>query len=317
MNAKFILPGKLVSCNFWRQEYHLIPPAIFGLLAALFWGTTDFLSRFASRKIGYGYSTAYMQLFSLIGFSVFIAIMGVPSIGFISQGVNYMLLDILVGALNVLGLMLLYRAFSIGNMSLTAPIAGSFPIFTILFGFILLGQGIGLEKGIAIAIVISGVILSGVSPGPGSSSTQVQKKRNSSGVLSALLASIFFGAAYLGLNYGASYFGSVLSVWFVRVGAVLFSFPFLLLTMKKLVLPKSGAWKWLIVMATLDSAGFTALTLGYIYSGDSPALVTTLSSLLGAVTTILATAIYKDKLSKIQIIGIVVLFAGVVIVLNV
>ena len=256
-----------------------------------------------------------MQLFSLIGFSAFIAITGVPSIGFISQGVNYVLLDIVVGALNVLGLMLLYRAFSIGNMSLTAPIAGSFPIFTILFGFIVLGQGIELEKGIAIAIVISGVILSGVSPS--SSSGQVQKKRNSSGVLSALLASIFFGAAYLGLNYGASYFGSVLSVWFVRVGAVLFSFPFLLLTMKKLVLPKDGAWKWLIVMAALDSAGFTALTLGYIYSGNSPALVTTLSSLLGAVTTILATTIYKDKLSKIQIIGIVVLFAGVVIVLNV
>ena len=83
------------------------------------------------------------------------------------------------------------------------------------------------------------------------------------------------------------------------------------------MLPKDGAWKWLIVMAVLDSAGFTALTLGYIYSGNSPAMVTTLSSLLGAVTTILATAIYKDKLSKIQIIGIVILFAGVAIGLNV
>ncbi len=258
-----------------------------------------------------------MQLFSLAGFSAFILITGLPSMGFISKGANYMLLDIFVGALNVLGLMLLYRAFSIGNMSLTAPIAGSFPIFTILFGFVLLGQGIGLEKGIAIAIVISGVILSGVTPGPDGSSGQVPKKRNSTGVVSALLASIFFGAAYLGLNYGAGYFGSVLSVWFVRVGAVLFSFPFLLLTMKKLVLPKDGAWKWLIVMAVLDSAGFTALTLGYIYSGNSPALVTTLSSLLGVVTTILATAFYKDRLTKIQIIGIVVLFVGVVIVLNV
>ena len=134
-----------------------------------------------------------MQLFSLIGFSAFIVITGLPSIGFISQGVNYMLLDILVGALNVLGLMLLYRAFSIGNMSLTAPIAGSFPIFTILFGFILLGQGIGLEKGIAIAIVIPGVILSGVSPGPGVHRGRSKRNEIQAGVLSALLASIFFG----------------------------------------------------------------------------------------------------------------------------
>jgi len=259
-----------------------------------------------------------MQLFSLIGFSAFILITGVPSIGLLSKGVNFVLLDLVVGALNVLGLILLYRAFSIGNMSLTAPIAGSFPIFTILLGFVVLGQGIGLEKGVAIAIVIFGVILSGVSPGPDKSNVgQVQKKRNSSGVVSALFASIFVGAAYPGLNYGASYFGSVLSVWLVRIGAVLFCFPFFLLTMKKLVLPKDGAWKWLLAMAALDSGGFTALTLGYIYSGNSPALVTTLSSLLGVVTTILATTIYKDRLTKIQIVGIVILFFGVIIVLNV
>jgi len=258
-----------------------------------------------------------MQLFSLVGFSAFLLVTGVPSIGFLSKGVNYVLLDLVVGVLNVLGLILLYRAFSIGNMSLTAPIAGSFPIFTILLGFVLLDQGIGFEKGIAIAIVIFGVILSGVSPGPGqNTSIGFQNKRNSSGVISALLASIFFGAAYLGLNLAAGYFGSVLSVWFVRVGAVLFSFPFLLLTMKRLVLP-SGAWKWLVAMAVLDSSGFTALTLGYIYSGNSPAVVTTLSSLLGAVTTILATLIYKDKLTRIQIVGIVILFLGVVVVLNV
>jgi drug/metabolite transporter (DMT)-like permease len=286
----------------------------------LFWGTTDFLSRYPSRKIGYGYTTAYMQLFSLIGFSAFILVTGVPSINFISNGVDYALIDLIVGALNLLGLMLLYRAFSIGNMSLTAPIAGSYPIFTILLGFLLLGQGIGFEKGIAIGIVIFGVILSGFAPSPiqnSSSSASAQKKRNSSGVISAVLSSIFFGAAYLGLNLGTSYFGSVLSVWFVRVGAVLFSFPFLLLTMKKLVLPTGGVWKWLILIAILDSSGFTALTLGYVYSGNSPAVVTTLSSLLGAVTTILATLIYKDRLTKIQIIGIIILFLGVVIVLNV
>ena len=261
-----------------------------------------------------------MQLFSLIGFSAFILVTGVPSINFISNGVDYALIDLIVGALNLLGLMLLYRAFSIGNMSLTAPIAGSYPIFTILLGFLLLGQGIGFEKGIAIGIVIFGVILSGFAPSPiqnSSSSASAQKKRNSSGVISAVLSSIFFGAAYLGLNLGTSYFGSVLSVWFVRVGAVLFSFPFLLLTMKKLVLPTGGVWKWLILIAILDSSGFTALTLGYVYSGNSPAVVTTLSSLLGAVTTILATLIYKDRLTKIQIIGIIILFLGVVIVLNV
>ncbi len=202
----------------------------------------------------------------------------------------------------------------IGNMSLSAPITGSFPIFTILLGFIILGEGIGLEKGVAIAIVISGVILTGLSP---EQSTDKAKRRTGSAVLSALTASIFFGAAYLCLNVGVGYFGSVLTIWFVRIGAVIFALPFLLITTKKFVLPKEGVWKWLLVMTVLDSSGFVALTVGYIYSGNSPALVTTLSSLLGAVTTVLATVVYKDRLTKIQIFGIIILFLGVVIVLNV
>jgi len=207
----------------------------------------------------------------------------------------------------------------VGNMSLSAPIGSSYPIFTILLGFLILGQGIGLEKGAAIAIVIFGVMLTGISPDyhMSDNSTVTRKSRNWSAVASAITASVFFGAAYLGINAASLYFGSILTIWLVRIGAVLFVFPLLLLTTRKLELPTGDTWKWLILMAVLDTSGFAALTLGYIYSGNSPALVTTLSSLLGAVTTILATVVYKDRLTKIQIAGIVILFAGVVIVLNV
>ncbi|MFI5419527.1 MAG: EamA family transporter [Nitrososphaerales archaeon] len=114
-----------------------------------------------------------------------------------------------------------------------------------------------------------------------------------------------------------NYFGPVLSIWLFRVGAVLFSFPFLFATMRKFVLPTGGAWKWLLVMAVFDSLGFASLSLGYLSAGNSTAVVTTLSSLLGVVTTVLATAIYKDKLTSIQLVGIVILFAGVILVLNV
>ncbi|MDA4111377.1 MAG: DMT family transporter [Thaumarchaeota archaeon] len=294
---------------------------MFGLLAAFFWGSTDFLSRFPSRKIGPAYSTAYVQLFSLIGFSAYVLLTGPPTVEFLSKGSSYLVIDLFVGMLNVSGLMLLYRSFTTGNMSLTAPIASSFPIFTILLGYVFLGQVIGAAKGIAIAIVISGVILSGVNlSSTKNNPSKIEKtktKRLSNSVVSAFAASLFFGGAYLGLNLGLGYFGSVLSILFFRLGAVLFSFLFLFVTMKKLVLPTGGAWKWLLTMAILDSLGFASLTLGYLSSGNSPAVVTTLSSLLGAVTTILATVIYKDKLTRVQILGIVILFSGVVILLNV
>jgi uncharacterized membrane protein len=296
----------------------LFEAAIFGLLAALFWGTTDFVSRYPSQKIGPGYSTAYMQLFSLVGFTVYFLVTGLPSAEFLAKSGNLLYVVLIAGVLNVFGLMQLYRSFSIGNMSLSAPIGSSYPIFTILIAFILLGQGISLEKGIAIAVVILGVMLTGISPDyQPSNPTTPKKKRNLSAVASAITASLFFGAAYVGIDATSVYFGSILTVWLVRIGAVLFIFPLLLLTTKKLELPTGGTWKYLVLMAILDTSGFVALTLGYIYSGNSPAIVTTLSSLLGAVTTGLATAVYKDKLTKIQILGIVVLFLGVITVLNV
>jgi len=256
-----------------------------------------------------------MQLFSLVGFTILVLLTGFPSIHFLQNGNGSVFLVIAAGILNVFGLMQLYRAFSVGNMSLAAPIAGSFPIFTILLAFIVLGQTIGLEKGIAISIVISGVIMTGISPE--TEHVQIGKKSNSNTVASALIASFFFGAAYLCLDAGLGYLGAVISIWFVRLGAVIFAFPFLLLTTKKFVRPRGETWKWLIAMTLLDSSGFAALTLGYVYSGSSTAIVTTLSSLLGAVTTILAAVIYKDRLTRIQIVGIVVLFLGVIVVLNV
>jgi drug/metabolite transporter (DMT)-like permease len=297
----------------------VIESAIFGLLAALCWGTTDFVSRYPSRKIGPGYVTAYVQLFSMIGFTIYLLATGLPSTEFLTKGGNLLYIVLVAGALNVFGLMQLYRAFSVGNMSLSAPIGSTYPIFTILLGFLILGQGIELERGIAIAIVILGVMLTGISPDHQTTdkSTTTKKRRDGSAIGSAVTASVFFGAAYLGINAASLYFGSILTIWFVRIGAVLFMFPLLLLTTRKLELPVGDTWKWLALMAVLDTSGFVALTLGYIYSGNSPALVTTLSSLLGAVTMILAAAVYKDRLTKIQIIGIVILFVGVVIVLNV
>ncbi|HYB03811.1 MAG TPA: DMT family transporter [Nitrososphaerales archaeon] len=296
----------------------LIEAPIFGLLAALFWGTTDFVSRYPSRKIGPEYSTAYMQLLSMVGFTIYFLVTGFPSPEFLSKGGDLLLVVLVAGVLNVFGLMQLYRAFSVGNMSLSAPIGSSYPIFTILLGFIILRQGIGLEKGIAITIVILGVMLTGITSDYQSvDNSPPRRRRNVSAVVSAITASVFFGAAYLGIDAASDYFGSILTIWFVRIGAVLFAFPLLLLVTKKLVWPKGETWKWLILMGVLDTAGFVALTLGYIYSGNSPAIVTTLSSLLGAVTTILATAVYKDRLTKIQIAGIAILFLGVIIVLNV
>ena len=71
-------------------------------------------------------------------------------------------------------------------------------------------------------------------------------------------------------------------------------------------------------MTILDSSGFAGLTLGYIFAGSNTAIVTTLSSLLGAIFyNSVSSRGVPHRLTRVQIAGIVVLFVGVIIVLNV
>ena len=56
-------------------------------------------------KVRSGYSTVYVQLFSLVGFTIFILATGVPSVKFLESGSESVILVVIAGVLNVFGLM--------------------------------------------------------------------------------------------------------------------------------------------------------------------------------------------------------------------
>jgi uncharacterized membrane protein len=68
-------------------------------------------------------------------------------------------------------------------------------------------------------------------------------------------------------------------------------------------------------MGFLDTMGFIAFNLGILSAQNSLPIVVTLSGLVGAVTMLLARAIYRERLDLIQNLGVVILLIGIVIVL--
>jgi uncharacterized membrane protein len=140
----------------------LIAPALFGLLAALLWGTVDFVSRRPSRKIGYYQTAAYVQIIGFLALTLYVA--ASPSEYPILGHYTWFLLTVnfMARAFNFLGFLFLYRGFSTGVMSIVASISGSYPIVTIALSISFLGAVLRPFLAIGIAIVLGGIILTGV-----------------------------------------------------------------------------------------------------------------------------------------------------------
>jgi drug/metabolite transporter (DMT)-like permease len=309
----------------------MIEAGLFGLLAAILWGSTDFLSRKPSQKIGSYLSSGYMLLFSFFGLLLLALLTNAINFQIFVVNAEPVLINLLIGAISFFAFMFLFRSYAIGVMSIVAPIVGTYPLVSIILAFTFLGENLTPVREIAIAIVIAGVILTGMkltdlralgfrlrghnaknnNSGEGELETKTKTTRFTRGLWSAIMASILFGVTYFSLSQLTLLFGLVLPLVLLRGGAVIASFVFLAPLKEKLVLPSGGVLTWLIVMAILDTFGNIAINSGFLLAGENLPLVVTLSSLLSAVTVLLARAFYKEKLDLLQAMGVVLLIGGV------
>ena len=103
---------------------------IFGLIAALCWGSSDFIGGISSRRIGEYLTVFYAELIGMV-----ILIAAIPVVHEAIPPFKHLLIAFVVGAIGSFALMLLYRAMSTRKMSVAAPIAALVStIFPILIG---------------------------------------------------------------------------------------------------------------------------------------------------------------------------------------
>ncbi len=135
----------------------------------------------------------------------------------------------------------------------------------------------------------------------------------SKGVGWALLAALGFGVLFWFLGfYVVPAVGPTISVWVIR----LTSFSVLALAAiparQSLKLPIGSVWWLLAAVGFLDTAAFVANNAG-LHTGQV-SVVSVLASLYGAVTVLLAWIFLREKLERTQWLGIVLIFAGIVLV---
>jgi drug/metabolite transporter (DMT)-like permease len=285
-----------------RMPDALIPPSlmvvVLGMLASLGWGTADF---------GGGVSSKTAPVLGVLGWSQVASLaVGVPIV-LVGNEPAMTSVDIAIsifgGLLGALGLALLYRGLAVGRMGVVAPVAAVLTAtLPVLYGFAV--QGIpSIVAVCGIGLAVASVIL--VSRAP-----VAEGDDRPSGIGYALAAGTTFGL----FTISASFFGEgmIMSpVVVIRITSVLVIAAFLLLRRGDWRVPKR-LWPVIFAVGVIDMAA-TASYFGAIAIGPL-AIAAILASLYPVVTTILATVILRERVTRSHVIGIAVAIAAVVLI---
>jgi drug/metabolite transporter (DMT)-like permease len=305
----------------------LLTGAIFGLLTAVIWGVGDFLSRKPSEQIGSLLTSIYVQPFGLALLLVFLAVSQPANVvGILTANYPYLLLNVLAGVLGFTGLCLLYKGYFSGVMSVVAPIAGSYPVISVTLSVVFLGVVLTPIRSLAIVGVIAGIVLTGVRISDfrrpvqtndneqGKVTMVLTRNRLVKGVDYSIATCICAGFALFGLGVASTYLGPILSVVILKCAEMLTATALIITVVKKIVKPTRTTLVWLAIIGICDAMGFVSYNYGIQSTSDLP-IVVTLSSLLGVVTVILARTFYNERLGKLQVFGVFVIFGSVATIL--
>jgi drug/metabolite transporter (DMT)-like permease len=269
-----------------------------GLAAALMWGTATLSSSRSSRVVG---ATSTLSGVMLVGFVVALPLAlasGVPA-GLDGRDVAWLVLS---GAGNVLGLLLEYRGLRIGKVGVVAAIASTEGALAAVIA-IALGERVSTATGVLLAAIAAGVVLASIAP---DEPEAPRERRAGVAALYGLGAAVSFAVSL----YATARVGKVISVPWVLlaarvVGVVAIALPAALagrLRLERRVLP-------LVTLSGLcELGGFAAFTFG---SRHGIAVTAVLASQFAAVAATGAYLLFRERLARVQLVGVVTIVTGV------
>jgi len=286
---------------------------VFGFMISLSFGTSDFLSKGVTARISAYKITVYILTVS----GVITLFPGLFLKSSFTVTLPSVLLLVFIAVTTYLSFAALYRAYSRGMLSLTAPIANSYPAFSTLLSVLLIGASFSLSSIAALITVVVGIFLVSTSFSDLRTRLFSRGKSLAPGVGSAIVAAIFFGTSWTAFGYASQTFGFLLPAIAIRLGAAAVGFG-LAPILKQDVRPVFvGSLPRLSIMAALEAAGAILFSVAAIASSspDAIPILSTFSGISAAFTVCLAIIFLKERLELNHILGILMLIGGVVVLL--
>jgi uncharacterized membrane protein len=291
-----------------------------GLVTMLSWGIADFIQALLIKKL------SSLKVFFIGGIT-----------GLVSSSLLYAVYFFLGGRITmditntailffsslfvVFGTYNFMKAFDTGEVSIVAPISGTYSLVTVILSVVFLGEILSLVKVVSILLIVFGIIFV---------STDLSKLKHIhtvKGLKEVLTAVFIWGIYFTIIGYvKTSYLASsqladaqvqlaydlfMLTNFFTAVFMLLLG-----LIMGAKISRKDFSSKKIILMFAANSVLYTlawaALNIGLVSGMVS--LVTPISSMYPAITVILAAIFLKERLALNQKLGVLVVLAGVVLI---
>lgn len=286
---------------------------LFGFFISLCFGASDALSKGVTARISAYKTTVYILALS----GVVTLFPGLFVRSSFAPSFESLLLLVFIAVTTYLAFFGLYRAYSKGMLSLTAPIANSYPAFSTVLSVLLLGASFSPDSIVALIIVMIGIVLVSTSISDLRLRLFGRGKAFAPGVGSAIFAAIFFGSSWTAFGYASQILGFLLPAIAIRLGAAAVGFG-LAPVLKEDVRPVfMNSFRRLSVMAALEAAGAILYSAGAIVSSspDAIPILSTFSGISAAFTIFFAILFLRERLEINHIIGILMLIGGVVVLL--
>ena len=269
---------------------------VFGLLTACFFATSSLIASRTVKVIGSASSVAWVMLVGLVVTTPFLVVSGVPA--GLSANVGWL---VLAGVGNVAGILLAGFAFRFGKVGIVAPITATEGAIAAVIAA-LLGESIAPIVAFLLMVIVAGIVLSAVAADP----EPLEHERPLVAVLLATSAAVGFGTALFAVGHLSA---DLPIPWLLLparlVGMLAMTIP--LAVSRRLRLTR-GTAPLLVIMGFSEVIAFTCFAIGAQYQ---VAVTSVLSSQFAPIATVLAYVLFKERLGRLQIVGIVVLGVGV------
>jgi transporter family protein len=283
--------------------------AIVSILAGLGgmfgWGIYDFLGGVYAKQIGPFKSFFWSQLAGFISVLLLIFVFTIS----LNVPILIIILFPIAAIVYSAGYLLFFKGFQIGNVSIIAATMNLWAVFTMLFAFIFMGQRLSVIQSLGVLMIISGVTLASLNW------NDIRKHRFqlSSGVKETVLGAFFFGVFWNISEVISEEIGWLLTTVIVKFGIILFLLFYSYLIKQKLGLTQATAQTkcMVILMGVIEAAAVAIVNYG-LTIGDA-ILITPIASALSIVTITLAIIFLKDKVTRLQSLGIMTAISGIIV----
>ena len=279
--------------------------ALGGVLAALAWGSADFIARFTGAAVGHVNALFGMLAASAVVLTGVVFYLGLPMV---DLRAGWWLL-LLTGAGLMLATLLLYRSLVRGPVTVAAPIAGTFPAFNILLA-LLLGVRPTPVEWAAMAAVMVGVLVVARSARHYEARGDYSRAQIRETIMISLGASFMFAVTVAAGQEAGAIYGDVQAVFLGRWISLACCALLLALRREAPRIP-FRCWPALGVQGVLDGSAMVAIVAGS--QGAGSAVTAVLASTFSAVTVVLARIFIREPMSWGQWLGIAIIVLGIAI----